>query len=539
MSNQLEDLCKLHVSSLVNDIQIFNSKNRAETNEQVKMTNLIMFSSQLYTLLLSYSDKDLFETFCHIIIQEFHKYKLDKDALFFNHFVNNKKVMAEMNEKTNKKGGGMFSFFLICTGVLAMSIMSVSKPTEKNVLVNTLVEMRKNPSLPISVYNFFGTCVTNSLIFEMFCRGVPKTDSAEVANLYDRTYDAYYERQTEDFKTFGMHDKLGIPTGKFLELTNFTHTEEVDYSSQIKSAYREPLLEFSNRKDNVIVSVLDVKSAQKVGGEHALNLFMVFRRNELGVVDPDSLKICLSDADLLAKFDAGTDRFVFSDRASIFCEEGVFNEAQLSKLGSMVQVLENPLEHYLTTYRFEPHHFQTPANAIHFIPSDEPYTHNMNNLVDIYDGVHTQIVKAIRDSSDDFIQSGKAADVDEFSYLRYLRGNFAKDVDEVSYIRDHFDTLLGPVPNYDYIKGEHTDDGHPANENRYYRPPNRSDTIADISSLGTSSVVLAGLLANSKKKKITGGKKKTSKRKSRANSQRIKQKQKRKYTKKIKKRKNL
>jgi len=471
MGSVTEDLCKLLVVNLINIMKMFYEQNLTETNEQVKVSNLIMVSSQLYTLLLSNSEKELYETICAIIVKEFNKYQLHENAVFFTHFVKNKQIMTEMVAQNNKKGGGLFSFFKFCAGILTMGIFSDAKQTTKDTLVDNMVEMKRTPSLATSVFNFGGTCVTNSLIFEMVCRGVPNANSPEVNRFYETAYESYTARQQEDISRryySPSYNDLSLETPKIINMKNFTRAGDegltLSYSNQIKTEYKEYLLNFPlpNREDNVIVSTFDVNFySDGTGGYHALNLFTSFEREENGNVIGNSLKLCVSDADKLVNWDPYSRTFVFSTSPSIFCEEGVFSASQLDKLGSMVQVVQNPLDHYVNLYTVYPKDFQTPANATSESYMYEPYTKDMNTLVDIFDGLHTQIVRAIFDASNDAPQ---------------------EHIERAGELKKHFDRQFNRYPNYNYQTLPHTD-----------TKPNKNS--ANTNSDDTTNKVLAAAVA--------------------------------------------
>lgn len=406
----LETLCKLQIDEIVTSIKTFTEifrKNVEDTENHEKTTQLIILCSNIYTCVLEKikSEKELYQLLNNIIV-----YELNNNADFFKSFIEKKSITDEItkNIKRINGGGGLFSFLKLAIGILAFGIITESKETNTDTFVETMAAIKETPALAPRMYNDGGTCVANGLIMEMVCDGIPNPKSEEVATFYKQIYDNYRTRQDEHIGQPDIynHKDLGINHELFQETTSFNsqNYDNVQTTAEIKAAYSNPNLIVS-MDTNMIVSGLTYDA---VDSGHFLNLYVVFEKNDNGGVDPSSLKVCVSDADLMIKVNPSK-KYIreFSNDASIFCEKDTFTPAQLQKLGTLVQIVDDPILHYTEIHEnrgisFKFDSFESPSSAVKGSNSGLR-TGNTQDLVEIFDNVHTQIVTALYDASDEVI----------------------------------------------------------------------------------------------------------------------------------------
>ena len=409
----LETLCKLQFDEIIVSIEEFTetfSENIKDTQNHEKTTQLIILCSNIYTCVLEKikSEKELYQVLYDIIVN-----KLDTNADFLKSFIEKKSITDEITKKVKRIDGGgrLFSFFTLAVGILTLGIISESRETNTDTFVNTMAAIKDTPSLAPRMFNSDGICVSSGLIMEMVCDGIPNPKSREVATFYENIYGNYTRRQHEhiglpakyNYRDLGIHSEWLQETTLF----NSQSYDNVQTTAEIKAAYSDPSLAVSSNT-NLIVSGL---SYEAVDSGHFLNLYVVFEKNEKGGVDPNSLKVCVSDVDLMITVNPSKNYIrEFSNEASIFCEKDTFTPTQLQKLGTLVQVVDDPLVHYTERLArkgayFKFSHFQSPSSAVEGSNSGLR-TGNTQDLVEIFDNVHTQIVAALYDASNEVIAAG-------------------------------------------------------------------------------------------------------------------------------------
>ena len=411
----LETLCQLQFDEIIISIEEFTetfSENIKDTRNHEKNTQLIILCSNIYTCVLEKikSEKELYQVLYDIIVN-----KLDTNADFFKSFIEKKSITDEITQNVKRidGGGGLFSFFKFAVGILTLGIISESRPTNTDTFVNTMAAIKETPSLAPRMYNSDGTCVSNVLIMEMVCDGIPDPKSEEVATFYKNIYGNYTRREQQQF---GLHANAryiaGLRSNMLQEMSIFNSQsyDNVQISAEIKAAYSDPNLVIPSDDSNMIVSGLNYNDYSNSG--HILNLYVIFEKNENGGVDPNSLKVCVSDVDLMITMMDKSKNYnrKFSDEASIFCEKDTFTPAQLQKLGTLVEIVDDPLVHYTQLMARKGNYFKfssftSPSSAVEGSNSGIR-TGNTQDLVEIFDNVHTQIVSALYDAADEVIAAG-------------------------------------------------------------------------------------------------------------------------------------